>query len=161
MGMNTNPALPNEGARPPQASTGALAAACAVKRVLLAEDDDEVRELLAQVLRINGYEVIEVTGGLELYNRLGECLFEGAVAPDVIVSDLRMPDFSGLEVLHSVRAAELDIPFILMTAYGDAPKRAAAIRDGALVVLDKPFELEELLDAVARSASIGDAGRPR
>lgn len=156
-----NPDYPIREEPAPIESRDTCARPSTAKRVLLAEDDDEVRALVAQFLRSSGYEVVEVAGGLDLYNHLGECLFEGTAAPDVIVCDVRMPSFSGLEVLRSARCAALDMPFILMTAYGDASTRAEAAEAGAVVVLDKPFELDDLLDAVARFASAGDAERPR
>ena len=121
------------------------------KRVLLAEDDDETRCFLASMLRRKGYNVIDLSSGIEVFNHLGVCLFEGGAAPDVIVSDLRMPDFSGLQVLDCIERAELHIPFILITAHGNELIRTQALRAGATAVLTKPFEFDELLDAVHQS----------
>jgi len=125
-------------------------------RVLLADDDEELRALLAFGLRWHGFEVVEVVDGDELYAHLGACLLEGSPKPDVIVSDLRMPGVSGLEVLGSVRRVK-DIPFILMT--GGHETRAEVLRSGAAAMLEKPFDLADLLDAV--NDSIASSRRKR
>jgi DNA-binding response OmpR family regulator len=66
---------------------------------------------------------------------------------DLVISDIRMPVCSGLEILEGLRQAHRKIPVILMTAFGDDETRATANRLGA-VLLDKPFALEDLREAV-------------
>jgi DNA-binding NtrC family response regulator len=118
------------------------------RRVLLVDDDPDIRAVLATALRTGGYQVTELGDGLELYNQLGACLFDGDVEPDAIVSDLRLPFFDGLEVLASVHHTDLEIPFILITAYGDEAMRAEAHRLGAAAVLDKPLDFDLLLETL-------------
>jgi DNA-binding response OmpR family regulator len=123
-------------------------------RVLLAEDDQDFRGLLATVLRADGYEVLEAGNGAELFDYVAFGLMGGHAKRsfDVIVSDIEMPGYSGLEVLGGIRDASVTIPVILITAFGDPEKHQAAERLGARL-LDKPFDLGELEQAVDAALS--------
>ena len=120
-------------------------------RVLLAEDDAELRRLLREALQAGGYDVVEVTDGGRLLVRLGQEYRSGRPEEsfDVIVSDVRMPVCTGLQIVESLRLAHSRIPVILITAFGDDTTRARAERLGA-VLLDKPFDIDALVDAVGR-----------
>jgi CheY-like chemotaxis protein len=117
----------------------------------LAEDDDELRWALADLLRRGGYDVEAVANGAKLVDELAACLLPGGRPPDVIVTDIRMPAFNGLRVLEGFRAAGWSTPFILITAFGDDALRARAERAGATALLEKPF-LPEELEAIVRHA---------
>jgi len=123
-------------------------------RVLLAEDDQDFRVLLATVLRADGYEVLEAGNGAELFDFVAFGLMGGQAKRsfDLIVSDIEMPGYNGLEVLDGIRDARIGIPVILITAFGDAEKHQAAERLGARL-LDKPFDLAELEEAVEAALS--------
>jgi CheY-like chemotaxis protein len=123
-------------------------------RVLLVEDDDDLRVLVAQALGKAGYEVTEAGSGLGLLAGL-ECTIWGdrSEAFDVILADIQMPDLTALEALEASGSAGLDTPVVLMTAYGDADVRAEAQRLGALAVLDKPLDWEELGSVVRTAVS--------
>jgi len=110
--------------------------------VLLAEDDPDMRALMAWTLRADGYEVQEVADGDELLRVLGT-VEDGSERPDLVVSDVQMPGASGLEVLARLRASRTPLPVLLVTAFGDWETHARAERLGA-EVLDKPFELDDL-----------------
>lgn len=115
-------------------------------RVLLAEDDEEIRGTLARALRRDGMEVVEARNGRELKEFVDQgWLRDGRPQmPDLIVSDLYMPEMSGLEVLAAVRRTSATTPVILITAYGDEATRAQARRLGVTAFFDKPFELADL-----------------
>jgi CheY-like chemotaxis protein len=115
-------------------------------RILLAEDDEEMRALLCQSLGSAGYEVVALSDGLELMERLTSYLAPGGrVDVDLIVSDVRMPWVDGLEVLRAI-GRYIGYPrMILITAFGDDKIHFEARRLGAAAVMDKPFEIEELL----------------
>jgi two-component system cell cycle response regulator CpdR len=123
-----------------------------VARVLVAEDDAEMRRLVVEALRSDGHEVVEADDGGRLLTRLAEVFARDPTLAlvDVIVSDIRMPVCSGLELLERLTEARWRVPFILMTAFGDQETRRRAEKAGALL-LDKPLSLEALRDAVAWS----------
>lgn len=120
-----------------------------VWRVLVAEDDVETMSLISWGLRLHGYQVDQVTTGKELFEQLTSRINERGEVPDLILSDVRMPGFSGLEVLSCLHRVDVDIPFILMSAYSDEETRQRAASDGAIAVLSKPFEFEQLLGVIA------------
>jgi CheY-like chemotaxis protein len=124
-------------------------------RVLVAEDDADVRQLVAVALRGLGYEIIEACSGAELLNELGDALLDGDVAgrPDIIISDIRMPGLSGLKLLAGLRQARWPTPIVLMTAYADLETREDARRLGADAFFAKPFDIDDLLTAVVNIAS--------
>jgi DNA-binding response OmpR family regulator len=128
-------------------------------RILLAEDDDDMRCVVADSLRSDGYDVIELADGevlLALASRLETGANGGSV--DLIVSDIRMPTCGGLEVLSALRDARCHVPVILMTAFGDEITRQQAARLSA-VLFDKPFDLDDLRTAVKNLLPRDPVGR--
>ena len=123
-------------------------------RLLLAEDDLYMRTLLANTMRRAGFEVIEACDGAELVTRLGNLLQDSVDdrMVDLVISDIRMPWATGLSVLESLRRNDWEIPFILITAFGDEATHLEAKRLGASEVFDKPFDLHELRDSALRFA---------
>jgi DNA-binding response OmpR family regulator len=117
-------------------------------RLLLAEDDFELRELLACVLRADGHEVIEARDGNELWALLsGESAAEAGPFA-LVVSDVRMPGLTAFDVLSKLQRAVAETPVILITAFGDQTTHLRALRLGASRVFDKPFDCDELREAV-------------
>jgi CheY-like chemotaxis protein len=106
------------------------------RRVLVAEDDDEIRTVICASLRDDGYDVTEAADGTELVDWIA-AVVEGQC--------------STFDVMAGLRRAVSRIPIILTTAYGDANTRLTARRLGALRVLDKPFDLSALRAAVAQA----------
>jgi len=119
-------------------------------RVILAEDDADVRQLVAVALRGLGYEIIEARTGAELLDELGDGLLVGDLSarPDVIISDVRMPGLTGMEILAGLRQAEWSTPIILMTAYADLETREMAQRLGVDAFFQKPFDIDDLVTVV-------------
>lgn len=132
-------------------------------RVLLAEDDEELRWLIASALRKDGFDVIEVENGLALLDQVGFALLDSLELDsiDLIISDIRMPGWSGLEVLAGLASAGCRTPVVLMTAFGDAETHAAAKRLGAAAVLDKPFDIEDFRSVVLRTLEPKNGHRVR
>lgn len=118
--------------------------------ILLIEDDAEMRRLLALALERDGYEVVAVADGEQALEWLGLCLFDGSLerVPALVVSDLRLPDFSGLELAESLLASVEEIPLILITGFPSEETYAEAFELGAARVLAKPFDLDALRMAV-------------
>src|SRR5579863_5101412 len=122
-------------------------------RVLVAEDDREMRRLVVEALRKDGHLVHEAADGHDLVNAIVRAVAQEPGAPgiDVIVSDVRMPGFTGIDVVEWLVYIGRRLPFVLMTAFGDDELRQRARAAGA-VVLDKPLSLAQLRDAVLRLA---------
>ena len=119
-------------------------------RILLAEDDAEMRGIVAEAFRGDGYEVVEMPDGGRLLVNIAARLKSGSGADslDLIVSDIRMPICTGLQILAALRDAHWHTPVILMTAFGDDATRKHAEMLNA-VLFDKPFDVDDLRTAVA------------
>jgi CheY-like chemotaxis protein len=119
------------------------------RRVLLAEDDPDMRRLLAARLRAAGHHVVEASDGVGIVDVIESMVWsEPPDAFDVIVSDVHMPGLSGLDVLAALRCSGLPTPVILITAFGDDDVHAEALELGAVAVLDKPIDPQALDAAV-------------
>jgi DNA-binding NtrC family response regulator len=117
-------------------------------RVLLAEDDEDMREMLAGVLRRDGYDVIEARDGFQLLQYLATHTPAAEDAVDLVISDIRMPGKNGLDVLAGLRWADPATPVVLITGFGDLRTHLEAKRLGAAAVLDKPFDLQQLRSVI-------------
>jgi DNA-binding NtrC family response regulator len=127
----------------------------------LAEDDAAMRALLARTLRRAGFDVVEARSGHETLETLSQGLIsEPPIWFDLIISDVRMPGYDGLNILASIRQTPIQVPVILITAFGTAATHATAARLGAFAILDKPFDLDDLIALVrsAMSPQLGDKG---
>ncbi|MET0792566.1 MAG: response regulator [Polyangiaceae bacterium] len=114
------------------------------RRVLVAEDEPAMREVLETVLRECGYQVASVSTGTEL----DEALTQRRSTPfDLIVSDVRMPGASGLDVIDRLRESGDATPAVIVTAFPQAEIRERA-RGLEVRLLPKPFELDALRAAV-------------
>ncbi len=120
-------------------------------RVLIVEDDAEMRSMLAEALRAEGYLVDVFPDGIHLLNaylcEAGEP--SRLVKWDVIISDIRMPGLSGMTILGGLRMSGRRLPpTIAITAFGDEETHAEARRIGIAAVFDKPFDVDDLIDKV-------------
>ena len=122
-------------------------------RALVAEDDDELRWLITRTLRRIGLDVVEARDGAALLDRAGEMMLseQELAGLDLIVSDIRMPGWSGLDALAGLRHSGVGVPVVLITAFGDQQTHEQARRLGATAIVDKPFEMEQLRDIVLQS----------
>jgi len=122
-------------------------------RVLVAEDDDELRWLITRTLQKSGFDVIEARDGSALLDRAGEMILHDHTLSgiDLIVSDIRMPGWSGLDVLAGLQHSGVRVPMVLITAFGDDKTHHQAARLGAVAVVDKPFDMDQLCDVVLTS----------
>jgi len=121
------------------------------RHILLAEDDKEMRTLLALSLRKAGYEVTECIDGVGLLTEMASFLLPKGFEQknvDLIISDIRMPGITGMEVLEGVPKNEGYPPIILITAFGDEKTHTLAEELGAAAMFDKPFDMDDLLAKV-------------
>ena len=121
------------------------------------DDDDAVRQSLAFLLSTVGYEVEEhpsarafANGPLAAVNASAGC----------IITDVRMPDMTGIELLELIQQRGLTVPVIVITGHGDVPLAVAAMKLGAADFLEKPFDDVAILDTVKSALERGRAVGP-
>ena len=108
------------------------------ERILIVDDEANARTALAELLRDEGYAVDTAADGFKALPKLEE------LAPDVVVTDLKMPGLSGLELMDKVRERDPECVVIVMTAFGAIETAVQAMRQGAADYLTKPVNIEEL-----------------
>jgi DNA-binding NtrC family response regulator len=121
------------------------ARAPADRPILLVEDKDSLRAMLRHALEAQGHTVIEARDKAEAEQALR------ATPPDVVLSDLRLPDGDGFGVLRASKELDPELPVIVMTAFGSIQDAVAAMKEGALDFLAKPVDPEHLLLLVERA----------
>src|SRR6266478_476316 len=113
--------------------------------ILLVEDKESLRRVLRLTLAHAGYSVTEAADAREAINEIGR------VPHKIVLTDLRMPNGSGLDVLRASKNADNDVPVIVMTAYGSIDEAVQAMKDGAHDFLQKPVDSNHLLLLVERA----------
>ena len=114
-------------------------------KLLVADDDPGLRESLERTLTREGYRVVLASDGRAALERVQGGDF------DVIVTDLKMPGLTGLELLRAAKAIAPDVDVILLTAFGTVEEAVKAMKDGAYDFLTKPFRREQLLKLVSKA----------
>lgn len=115
------------------------------KRVLLVDDDVSLRATLSANLELEGFEVLEAASAREALSLLER------ETVDVVLTDIRMPERSGVQLFHDLKARFPDIPVVLMTAFTREEERFSAIDRGAYGVLSKPFPTDRAVSTLMRA----------
>ena len=113
--------------------------------LLVADDDPGLRESLERTLTREGYQVVLASDGRAALERVQ------AGGVDLIVTDLRMPGLTGLELLRAAKAIMPDVDVILLTAFGTVEEAVKAMKDGAYDFLTKPFRREQLIKLIDKA----------
>ncbi len=119
-------------------------------RILLAEDEESVREFVRRSLELRGHDVVAVVDGGAALEQLGESGF------DLVVTDIVMPVMDGIALALKIGAEKPDLPVLLMTGYVTEKNRAHNLDSLIAEVLSKPFTMDQLNAAVRRAL----AGKP-
>jgi two-component system response regulator FixJ len=115
--------------------------------VHIVDDEEAIRKSLAFLLTMNGFAV-------RVHNSATDFLaFAPGISNGCLVTDLRMPDMNGVELLRALQAAHAMLPSIVITGHGDVPMAVEAMRAGALDFIEKPFEDKILIEAIERAAA--------
>ena len=109
-------------------------------KVLVAEDDDDNRNLLAFLLESEGWQITEATNGKEALEKVVK------EQPEVLILDNRMPELTGTEVYQQIRAQGIHVSVVLVTAFSDLEELASSL--GIRYFLKKPFELPQLIATI-------------
>ncbi len=107
-------------------------------RVMIIEDDEEMRSLLRDFFEEEGFETDSVSTGVDALRELSKDHF------DLVITDIRMPGLTGLDILPTIRRLKPGTPIIAMTAYGSDDVRRRAFERGATTYLEKPIILSKL-----------------
>jgi CheY-like chemotaxis protein len=140
MTLSTSPSITRD--------VAAYQAAPSGKRLLLAEDDDELRDLFGRALRRADYAVLAASGGSGMLRMFSTVSRGELPTPDAIVMDVRMPEHSGLALLRALRLAEWRLPVLLVTGHPDEQIVERANAYGVATVLAKPVSAASLCSAV-------------
>jgi two-component system alkaline phosphatase synthesis response regulator PhoP len=108
-------------------------------RILLVEDEENIREVVRMNLEMEDYEVVATGNGRQALKLFGEQHF------DLVILDIMLPEVNGFQILEQIRLTNMEVPVIFLTAKDTTPDRIAGLRKGADDYLTKPFHLEELL----------------
>ena len=118
--------------------------------VLLADDDENLRRVMEFQLGEAGYKVVSAADGQEALT-----IFEQNEV-DCVITDLRMPRLSGLELLEKIKATNGDVPVVVTTAFGEVETAVSAMKLGAFDYVNKPFNRDEILLTIERALSFSE-----
>jgi len=116
-----------------------------LRKILVIDDEQNIRKMLIRVLSPEGFMVKEANNGLEALKIFQEENYS------LVLLDLKMPGLNGIETLKKIRENDLNLPVIMMSAYGSIPEAVEAMKLGALDYLIKPFDIEELKIIIKRA----------
>ncbi len=120
-------------------------------KILVADDEQNLRRVLVALLRRDGHDVVQAASGLEAIERLADV--------DVVITDLRMPGADGMEVLRTATKNHPHVPVIMITAYGSVGQAVEAIKAGAFDYIEKPFEQDSIRTTVTKAINQAAANR--
>jgi two-component system response regulator AtoC len=121
-------------------------AASDIKRVLVADDELNMRRVLEAILRREGYEVITAANGIEALGGMSANIH-------TVITDLKMPGLDGMGLLKRLSIDYPDVPVVMITAHGSVENAVEAVKLGAFDYLEKPFEQEQIRQVVAKAIS--------
>jgi DNA-binding NtrC family response regulator len=113
-------------------------------RLLIAEDEDRMRRLLGMLLSNSGHELELAADGQQAWEKFQQ------TPPDLLITDLRMPNMGGMELIERVRELDPDVPIIVITAFGSIESAVEAMRAGATDYITKPFEEARIKLAIGK-----------
>jgi two-component system, NtrC family, response regulator AtoC len=121
-------------------------------RILVADDEDNLRRVLQAILKRDGYEVVEAENGAEALRQMNDSI-------DVVITDLKMPEIDGMEVLRRVITHYTGVPVIMITAHGSVGHAVEAVKTGAFDYIEKPFEQQQIRVTVEKAVKQAEANR--
>src|ERR1700761_2910458 len=114
-------------------------------RLLIIDDEERLRQLLARILQLEGYDVFEVATGKEGLKKMG------SQAIDVVLCDVRLPDINGIELSKTIKTNYPATEVIMLTAYGTINDGVTAIKNGAFDYITKGDDNEKIIPLVSKA----------
>ncbi len=114
------------------------------KRVLIADDEINIRRVLEAILKRDGYEVVTAANGAEALARMSRGIH-------TVITDLKMPGVDGMQLLRSLSADHPDVPVVMITAHGSVESAVEAVKLGAFDYVEKPFDQEQIRQVVSKA----------
>lgn len=118
-------------------------------RILIVEDEDKMRRILELILSPDGYQIDLAQDGAKALSLLERFTY------DLVITDLKMPVVDGMEVLKAVNKLSVDVPVVVITAYGSVGSAVEAMKGGAFDYITKPFEKEEIRIVASKAIAYG------
>ena len=125
-----------------------------MKRILVIDDEPNVRTVLAMLLEDDGYEVVTAENG-----ERGKAIVDDGPDLDLVISDLKMPGLDGLALLRHLKQSSRDVPLVMITAYGSIEKAVEAMKGGAADFITKPFNKDVIRHVVHKLLKADDLRR--
>lgn len=110
--------------------------------ILIVDDEEGMRETLCELLHLKGFRAESAKDGYEAEKKIIE------FQPRIVILDIRMPGLNGVETLRRLKKIKPDATYLMMTGYAVQQLRKAALKEGALAVLEKPFSVVELINII-------------
>ncbi len=125
-----------------------------MKRILVVDDEPNVRTVLTMLLEDDGYEVVSAEDGQK-----GMAMIDGLTDLDLVITDLKMPGADGLTLLRALKQQGRDVPLVMITAYGSIEKAVEAMKSGAADFITKPFNKDVIRHVVHKLLKAEDLKR--
>lgn len=116
-----------------------------MKRILIVDDEENVRYSFKKFFKASGYEISEAVNGLDAVSAINRH------QPDLVLMDIEMPGLNGIEAIQRIKQTHPDLPVVIITAFGTTERVIAAMKYGAFEYLEKPFDVERLKAVVAEA----------
>ncbi len=120
-------------------------------RIMIVDDEPSMGEFMQIMLGKEGYKVTSESSAKSALNDLKGCQIDPSQKYDLIITDLMMPELSGLELLSAAQKIDPDLDIIVMTAFGSIDTAVEALKKGAFDYITKPFKVEEIKIAVKKA----------
>ena len=114
------------------------------KRVLIADDEINIRRVLEAILKRDGYDVVTAANGEEALARMGRGIH-------TVITDLKMPGIDGMALLRRLSVDHPDVPVVMITAHGSVENAVEAVKLGAFDYVEKPFDQEQIRQIIAKA----------
>ncbi len=121
--------------------------------ILIVDDDQQMAESLKDIIDFKGYEAVTAFSGKEAIEKLEKARF------DFLLTDIKMPEMSGVELLKIAKRIQPDIMLVLMTAYTSDVLAREGLNEGAVDVLQKPFDIDKFLILISTLIKEGSHGQ--